>query len=228
MENYLRKLWVYLDKNQTVKGLFLIGVVLLGGFGVWEGLRLGLNTEFPVLVVSSGSMIPTLQIGDLIVIRGQDPSTIRAGPPPVGSIIVFRPPCCSLSLNDPNYLVVHRVVEIQNGHFVTRGDNNGGVYDPWDPQSGGPGVPPSNVVGVYQSTIPIPYLGSTILSIRGFMSVDTTGQPRPEGIAIIAVLVIALFAIDVISPSKKDKKPSSTPAPTSTPAEPPQNAVHCE
>src|SRR5713226_7105630 len=228
MENYLRKFWVYLDKNQTVKGLFLIGVVLLGGFGVWEGLRLGLNTEFPVLVVSSGSMIPTLQIGDLIVIRGQDPSTIKAGAPPIGSIIVFRPPCCSLSLNDPNYLVVHRVVEITpNGHFVTRGDNNGGVYDPWDPQSGGPGVPPANVVGVYQSTIPIPYLGSTILSIRGFMYDDTTGQPRPEGIAIIAVLVIALFAIDVVSPSKKDKKPPPS-APTSTLGEPPQNAVNRE
>jgi len=221
MENYLRKFWIYLDKNQTIKGLFLVGVVLLGGVGVWEGLRIGLSTEFPILVVSSGSMIPTLQVGDLIIIRGQDPRTINAGPPPAGSIIVFRPPCCTPSLNDPNYLVVHRVVELtQDGHFVTRGDNNGGVYDPWDPQFGGPGVPPANVVGVYQSTIPIPYLGTTILSIRAFMYDDQTGQPRPTGIAVIAALVIALFAVDVISPSKKDKKPSPSSASASTLTEP--------
>jgi hypothetical protein len=48
-------------------------------------------------------------------------------------------------------------------------------------------VPASQVVGVYQSTVPIPYLGNAILGIRNFMYDDATGQPRPEGIIVIVV-----------------------------------------
>jgi signal peptidase I len=176
---------------------------------VWGGVRLALNTEYPVLVVSSGSMCPptncVLPIGSLIVIRGQDPSTIVPAPPPYGSIIVFRPYVCQ-----PDYLVVHRVIqEIRdsNGYsFVTKGDNNGGP-DIWDARCGAALTMISNsqVVGVYQGMVPIPYLGSAILGIRSFMYDDTTGQPRPEGILVIVILIIALFAFEVIEPSKKPK-----------------------
>jgi len=68
------------------------------------------------------------------------------------------------------------------------------------------------VVGVYQYTIPIPYLGSAILSIRGFMYNDQTGQPRPEGLAVIVLLILALFAFEIIEPSgKKNKTTSAAP-----------------
>ena len=193
---------------------------------------MALNTEYPVLVVSSPSMCPptncVLPVGALIVIRGQDPGTVVAGPPPVGTIIVFRP-----YPDRPDYLVVHRVVEIRGNvsqggrYFVTEGDNNHGVLDQWDyPGPGNPygGVPASNVVGVYQNTIPIPYLGSTILGIRNFMYDDNTGQPRPEGILVIVILIIALFAFEVIEPSKKPKPEASVseakadPVPTQSPS----------
>lgn len=170
---------------------------------------MGLNTEYPVLVVSSGSMCPVnncvLPIGSLIVIRGEDPSTIIAAPPPLGSIIVFRPYYC-----EPDYLVVHRVIQEvkdSNGYsFVTKGDANGGS-DTWNLNCGVDltMISSSQVVGVYQYTIPIPYLGSTILGIRNFMYDDNTGQPRPEGILVIVILIIALFAFEVIEPSKKPK-----------------------
>ena len=178
---------------------------------------MALSTEYPVLVVSSGSMCPptncVLPIGSLIIIRGQDPRTIVAGPPPVGTIIVFRP-----YLSTPDFLVVHRVVEIRGNQsrgeyfFITEGDANRGSLDPWDsPGPGSPygGVPASQVVGVYQSTIPIPYLGSAILDIRSFMYDDATQQPRPEGILVIVILIIALFAFEVIEPSKKPKPNAS-------------------
>jgi len=82
----------------------------------------------------------------------------------------------------------------------------------------------TQVVGVYQYTIPIPYLGSTILGIRSFMYDDTTGQPRPEGILVIVILIIALFAFEVIEPAKKPKPEVSSseakpdPAPTQAPS----------
>ena len=188
---------------------------------------MALNTEYPILVVSSGSMCPptncVLPIGSLIVIRGQDPSTIVAAPPPIGSIIVFRPYPCQ-----PDYLVVHRVISETNQggvyYFQTKGDANGG-QDNWANNCPGgtnlPSVPSSQVVGVYQGTIPIPYLGSAILGIRNFMYDDSTGQPRPEGILVIVILIIALFAFEVIEPSKKPKpeaaKTEASTAPTTTP-----------
>jgi signal peptidase I len=220
-----------------------VGVVLLGAIGIWAGVRVALNTEFPVLVVSSGSMCQrlynpsidkcTLAIGDLIVIRGQDPSTIvptcsggnfMCTSPPNGTIIVFKPP----GSLDPNYLIVHRVVaerQTSQGYFFyTRGDSNGlacycfSANDGWDTSNGG--VPAANVVGVYQYTIPIPYLGSAILSIRGFMYNDQTGQPRPEGLAVIVLLILALFAFEIIEPSGKKKKIPTTPSSPNVPLVP--------
>jgi len=228
LSTYLRKIWKFIQKNETARGLLLVGIVILGALGVWGGIRLALSTEYPVLVVSSGSMCPptncVLPVGSLIVIRGQDPRTIVAGPPPVGTIIVFRP-----YLSTPDFLVVHRVVEIRGNQsrgeyfFVTEGDANRGSPDPWDsPGPGSPygGVPASQVVGVYQSTIPIPYLGSAILDIRSFMYDDATQQPRPEGILVIVILIIALFAFEVIEPSKKPKPNASSVEAKAGPAPP--------
>ena len=231
MSSYIRKFWKFIQKNETARGLLLVGIVILGALGVWGGIRLALNTEYPVLVVSSGSMCPVtncvLPIGALIVIRGQDPRTILAGSPPSGSIIVFHVPS-----EGPDFLVVHRVIRIivanqsSNGYFfMTRGDANPSD-DGWDiPGPGNPwpnnpygGVPASQLVGVYQFTIPIPYLGSTILGIRNFMYDDTTQQPRPEGILVIVILIIALFAFEVIEPSKKPKPEAPALEPNVEPA----------
>ncbi len=223
MSSYIRRFWAYLKRNETAKGLFLVGIVILAAVGIWWGVRVALNTEYPVLVVSSGSMCPpnncTLAIGDLIVIRGQDPQTIQPGPPcdqPIGnpkygSIIVFRDPS-----RGPDYLIVHRVRAVHGNQsvgfsFQTKGDANGGLCD----QSASLPLPFSRVVGVYQYTVPIPYLGSAILAIRGFMYNENTGQPNPQGIAVIAALIIALFAFEVIEPSKKKKQPSPPASPSS-------------
>jgi len=217
LSTYIRKFWKFIKKNETARGLLLVGIVILGALAIWGGVRLALNTEYPVLVVSSGSMCPisscVLPIGSLIVIRGQDPSTIIPGPPPFGSIIVFRPYFCN-----PDFLVVHRVIQEVKGasgySFVTKGDANG-ISDTWNQECGVnlTMISASQVVGVYQYTIPIPYLGSTILDIRNFMYDDATGAPRPEGILVIVVLIIALFAFEVIEPSKKPKSEKSVPEP---------------
>ncbi len=213
MSSYIRQLRSYLRKNETARGLFLVGVVILGAIAVWGGIRLALSTEYPILVVSSGSMCQrlnsalrtntcTLEIGALIVIRGQDPATITNG-----TIIIFRPYPAT-----PDYLVVHRVIKIYPPSsstygqytFWTEGDANG-VQDGWDQPNGG--IPGSQVVGVYQATIPIPYLGAAILDIRSFMYDDATGQPKTQGILVIVALIVALFAFEVAEPGKN--KPSS-------------------
>ena len=224
MSEYIQRFSRFVKKNETAKGLLLIGIVLLGAVAIWGAIRFALNTEFPILVVSSGSMCPpspcTLPVGALIVIRGQDPRTIQAGPAcgqvavgpsavggTLGSIIVFRP-----YLDNPDYLVVHRVRQVitlpdNELAFKTQGDNyqtNPGC-DPWPSTSGA--IPANQVIGVYQSTIPIPYLGATILSIRDFMA-------TPTGVLVVVALIVALFALEIIEPSKKGSKPPAEPTTT--------------
>src|SRR2546428_8842828 len=200
MSSFIGKFRSYLRKNETARGLFLVGLVILGAIAVWGGIRLALNTEYPILVVSSGSMCPpnncVLPIGSLIVIRGQNPSAIR-----VGDIIVFR-----ANPVNPDYLIVHRIIVVYTPNndtvypgqyaFITHGDANPPGYNE------GPN-PGSNLVGIYQFTIPIPYLGSAILAIRNFMYADSTGQPKTQGVLIIVALIVALFALEVADPRKK-------------------------
>jgi len=204
MSSFIGKFRSYLRKNETARGLFLVGLVILGAIAVWGGIRLALNTEYPILVVSSGSMCPpnncVLPVGSLIVIRGGDPSALK-----VGNIVVFRG-----NPTDPNYLIIHRIIilytpsndTVYSGQyaFVTHGDAN--------PLGANEGPnPASTLVGVYQSTIPVPYLGSAILEIRKFLYDDSTGQPKLQGILVIIALILALFLFEVAEPGKK--KPSS-------------------
>ena len=225
MNSYIRQFRSYLKKNETARGLFLVAIVILGAIAVWGGIRLALSTEYPILVVSSSSMCQsdhpelhstacTLAVGALIVIRGEDPATISNG-----TIIIFRP-----FLSTPDYLVVHRVAKIVPANsspdgqydFFTRGDANPyavGGYDSWSGPSGS--VPGSQIVGVYQFTIPIPYLGAAILDIRGFMYDDATGRPKTQGILVIVALIVALFAFEVAEPGKKTP-PSNVPDQTRT------------
>jgi len=158
----------------------------------------------------------TLEIGALIVIRGLDPATITNG-----TIIIFRPYPAT-----PDYLVVHRVIKVNppstsiyNQYtFWTEGDANG-VQDGWDQPNGG--IPGSQVVGVYQATIPIPYLGAAILDIRSFMYDDATGQAKTQGILVIVALIVALFAFEVAEPGKKTPS-SGVPEETKTSVSPAQ------
>jgi len=225
LNSYIRQFRSYLKKNETARGLFLVAIVILGAIAVWGGIRLALSTEYPILVVSSSSMCQsdhpelhstacTLAVGALIVIRGEDPATISNG-----TIIIFRP-----FLSTPDYLVVHRVAKIVPANsspdgqydFFTRGDANPyavGGYDSWSGPSGS--VPGSQIVGVYQFTIPIPYLGAAILDIRGFMYDDATGRPKTQGILVIVALIVALFAFEVAEPGKKTP-PSNVPDQTRT------------
>ena len=99
--------------------LALFFIVFLVFFKV--ALPLLTGVESPFTVVTSGSMRPTLEVGDLLIVVGADPYQLK-----VGDIIVFRVPWSSS-------LVVHRIVRIGTGPsglvFYTKGDNNA-VLDP--------------------------------------------------------------------------------------------------
>jgi signal peptidase len=177
-ENGLSKTVRLIRKNPTVRVILLIILLFAVTYGGVEVLRIGLSSESPLMVVSSGSMIPTLNVGDIIIVRGVNPSTVT-----IGTIIIFHSPV------DYELPIVHRVIAIDhqpNGlFFETKGDNNP-VADGWK-------VPASNLMGVYVAKVP--YVGLLSLELRG-----------PLGVVVIVLLVALIIALeyrDSQSPSGK-------------------------
>lgn len=85
-----------------------------------------LNTSIPLAAVESTSMVPTLNIGDVVIVTGVNPENIK-----IGDIIVFNK---IVHLPGKNYEkqlqtpIVHRVIDIiEKGglrYFKTKGDAN--------------------------------------------------------------------------------------------------------
>lgn len=96
-----------------------IVIVVIGIAIIWIGLRVAFGTENPFYVVSSGSMIPNLNIFDVIIVQGH----VSFDQLKVGDIIVFNRP------NGHDKVIVHRVAEILNKDPLvirTQGDANPG------------------------------------------------------------------------------------------------------
>lgn len=82
---------------------------------IWNIMKLVLYTESPVVVVLSGSMEPSMQRGDVLLLAKNTP--IKNG-----DMIVYE-------LEGENIPIVHRVMTTQideNGelNILTKGDNN--------------------------------------------------------------------------------------------------------
>jgi signal peptidase len=83
----------------VIKDIIIVGV---GVLVIWIGLQVAFGTQNPFYVVASGSMIPVLEVYDVLIVQGHEPfEDIQ-----VGDIIVFDRP------SDHNRVIVHRVVSI--------------------------------------------------------------------------------------------------------------------
>ncbi len=107
-----------MDKRIVSKSVIKdIIIVVLGVVVIWIGLQVAFGTENPFYVVASGSMIPELQVYDVLIVQGHIPiKDIQ-----VGDIIVFDRP------SGHDRVIVHRVVSIIDDNPVTlrtKGDNN--------------------------------------------------------------------------------------------------------
>jgi len=124
----LKKLW----KNEYFQTAITVALILIIVFGLYFGVQAALGSEYPALAVASGSMLPTLNIGDLIIVQKIDPAQIHWGKLD-GDILVFRNP------QKPDELIVHRVVNVEpagNYYMITTaGDaisNEKDQFSPWN------------------------------------------------------------------------------------------------
>jgi len=155
-------------------------LITYGGMAI---ARIAMNTESPVMVVPSTSMVPTLNVGDIVIVKGVDTSTIT-----VGTIIIFRSPSGSID-------IIHRVIGITRQgdklYFQTKGDHNPGP-DPWLP-----GVPAENVKGVLVGKIP--YIGYVTLALSGVL-----------GYIMIGFLIFLMLAFEYYDSKKKKSQDQLT------------------
>jgi len=183
-------------KNSYVQTAIL-GIIIFGGvFAFFFGLRVAFRTDYPLLAVASGSMIPTLKVGDLIVVQGvPNASEINAAPKPNGAMIVFHSPYGPrggpfLFFAGEEELIVHRAIaKVENSdgtlYFQTKGDNNNSP-DYWNGPDTYQGMISSEllvgrVVGV------VPWVGNVPLFMR-----------TPSGIVLIVFLIILILLIEYV------------------------------
>ncbi len=154
--NYLKIFW---DNIKETLLAFLLA------FAFYKGLGLALGTPYPMMVVVSCSMLPTLHRGDVIVVKGVSWDNIIANnqwKDPNSTIIVYYSPL-------EGKMIVHRAYKKveKNGdkYLIAWGDNNP-QPDPWL-------VPESNIVGkvIYH----IPYLGYPRIWIGELLGEDVGG-----------------------------------------------------
>jgi len=180
-----------LAKRSNSKGIIKdIAIVVVAVVIMWIGIQVVFGTEMltlegnqikvggPFYVVVSGSMIPVLQVYDIIVIQGHDPFEEVE----IGDIIVFDRP------SDHNRVIVHRVVSITNEDpktIRTQGDAN-----------------PASIPGTDFPITEEEYIGKVAYIIPQLGYVTQILQP-PTNYIIIAV-VIGIMVIKQFTGKKKD------------------------
>jgi len=166
-----------LGKSSTKNLIKDIVIIVIAIAVIWFGLQAIFGTANPFYVVSSGSMIPALQVYDVIVVEGNTPfDDIKKG-----DIIVFYSP--KLYEQGKERVIVHRVtLEMGEDPKIvrTKGDAN-----------------PASIAGTDYPITEKEYLGKVEHVIPQVGYVTQILQPPINYIiiaVIIAVMVVKHFA----------------------------------
>ena len=155
-------------------------IVVIGVLAIWIGLQVVFGTENPFYVVASGSMIPVLEVYDVLIVQGHDPFEEIE----IGDIIVFNRP------SDHNRVIVHRVVSIidENPKTIrTQGDAN-----------------PASIPGTDFPISEEEYIGKVVYTLPQVGYITQLLKP-PTNYIIIAI-VIGVMIIKQMMGKKKERK----------------------
>jgi signal peptidase I len=166
------------DGSKVPSAVKDIAIVVIGVAIVWLGLRFAFGTNNPFYVVSSGSMVPTLNINDVLIVKdggGGNGSADSFNSLKVGDIIVFHRP------TGQDRVIVHRVAEIYNNFegeriIRTKGDAN-----------------PSSIPGVDYPIRSQQYIGKVAYVIPGIGLLTKIISPPVNYVIIVVILAILFF-----------------------------------
>ncbi len=159
-----------------IKDIIIVGV---GVLVIWIGLQVAFGTQNPFYVVASGSMIPVLEVYDVLIVQGHEPFEDIE----VGDIIVFNRP------SDHNRVIVHRVASILEEDpktIRTKGDAN-----------------PASIPGTDFPITEEEYIGKVAYTLPQVGYITQLLKP-PINYIIIAVVVGVMVAKQMIK--KKNEK----------------------
>ena len=159
-----------------------IMIVAIGVVVIWVGLQVAFGTQNPFYVVASGSMIPVLQVYDVLIVQGHEPfEDIK-----VGDIIVFNRP------TGHDRVIVHRVAAIIDDDpktIRTKGDAN-----------------PASIPGTDYPITKEEYIGKVAYTIPQIGYVTQILKPPMN--YIIIVIVIGVMVVKQMSKKKNEKESS--------------------
>lgn len=118
-----------LSDYPLLEDIAYIGLGMLMAIAFYNTLGFALNTEDPIVTVVSYSMLPTLDRGDMLILKGVPFEELEAGEEKgKGDIIVY---ICQADNCPGEKLIVHRLYKkFDDGTFRSWGDNNP-APDPW-------------------------------------------------------------------------------------------------
>lgn len=170
-----------LNKKSMSKGILKdILIVAIGVLVIWIGLQVVFGTQNPFYVVASGSMIPVLQVYDVLIVQGHIPFEDIE----VGDIIVFNRP------SGHDRVIVHRVASIIDDDpktIRTKGDAN-----------------PASIPGTDFPITKEEYIGKVAYVIPQVGYV--TQLLKPPINYVIIVIVIGIMVVKQMTKKKNEKE----------------------
>lgn len=177
--------------NKFVSNKFIkdIIIVAIGVIVIWISLQVVFGTQNPFYVVASGSMIPVLQVYDVLIVQGHVPfEDIK-----VGDIIVFNRPTTH------DRVIVHRVASIIDDEpktIRTKGDAN-----------------PASIPGTDFPITKEDYIGKVAYVIPQLGYV--TQLLKPPINYIIIVIVVGIMIVKQVYKKKNEKEIATQDLPNS-------------
>ncbi len=163
-------------QKEAVRSVIIVAV---GIVIIWIVLLIGFGTMNPFYVVASGSMIPALEVYDVLVVQGNIPfEDVR-----LGDIIVFDRP------SDHNRVIVHRVISFIDDNpkaIMTKGDANR-----------------ASIPGTDYPITQDEYIGKVVYTIPD-IGYATQALKPPVNYIIIAI-IIGVVIMKQVKKSRKDK-----------------------
>jgi signal peptidase len=164
----------------VIKDIVIVGV---GVLVIWVGLQAAFGTQNPFYVVASGSMIPELEVYDVLIVQGHEPfDDIQ-----ISDIIVFNRP------SDHDRVIVHRVVSVidyEPKTLRTKGDAN-----------------PASIPGTDFPITEKEYIGKVVFTLPQVGYV--TQLLKPPINYVIIVIVIGVMIAKQMAKKKKQKEVTS-------------------
>ena len=163
--------------KKIIKDILIVSV---GVLAIWIGLQAAFGTQNPFYVVASGSMVPVLEVYDVLVVQGHDPFEEIE----IGDIIVFNRP------SDHNRVIVHRVVSIidEDPKIIrTQGDAN-----------------PASIPGTDFPISEEEYIGKVVFTLPQVGYVTQILKP-PTNYIIIAIVIGVMVVKQMMGKKKKEK-----------------------